>query len=167
MFDELGFVVRGCCWCSVPSVFRVPVCVSSFLRVFLFLSRSVSCSRVVLFLFLCWSRLVGSRLCCFCSVCLSVFCVAFRAKRPPTLVLLCPVLGLAVECPFGPSSGQRLSDRELLLEFLLSDCRVLSWSLFASSFFAKSFLPVPFRRSFSGVSCVKEHLSPNGQSPSM
>ena len=159
--------MRGCCWCSVPSVFRVPVRVSVFFGVFLFLSRSVSCSCVVLLLFLCWSRFVVSSLCCSCSVCSSVFCVAFRAKRPPTLVLLCLVLGLVVECPFGPSSGQRLSERELLLEFLPSDCRVLSWSLFSSSFFAKSFLPSPFRRSFSGVLCVKEHLSPNGQSPSM
>ena len=153
MLGELGFVVRGCCWCSVPSVFRVPVCVSSFFRVFFFLSRLVSCSSVFLFLFLCWSGLVGSVLCCFLGMCLSVCRVAFRTERPPTLVLSCSTLGLAVGCSFGPSGGQRLSDRELLFEFLLSDCRVLSWSLFVLSFSARSFLPVPFLRSFSGVSC--------------
>ena len=167
MFGELGFVVCGCCWCSVRSVFRVSVSVSSFVRVFFFLSRLLSCSSVFPFLFLCWSGLVSSALCCFLGVCLSVRRAAFRTERPPVIALPCSTLGLAVGCPFGPSGGQRLSERELLLEFLLSECRVLSWSLFALSFSSRSFLPVPLRRSFSGVSCVKEHLSPNGQSPSM
>ena len=148
------------------SVVGVCVVVSPWIFAFVFFLLCVTgfLSLASKFLFFCLTNRSKSLSICP-SLCLSTACVASRARRPPTSALPCLALGLAVGCLSGPPSGQRLSDGELLLECLSSER--LAWSRSALCFSAISRFPSPLWRWFSGVSCVKEHLSLNLQGPSM